>query len=186
MMLVVVLVLILCILVFVGMYNALVRKRNNVRNALSGIDVQLKKRFDLIPNLVETVKEYCRHEESVLTKITELRSRNFDDLSVAEKTEMENAIRSAARSLQVSVEQYPELKASQNFEQLQRALNETEEQLSAARRSYNAAVTDLNTSVECFPTNLLAKSFGFGKEKWLEIEEGERKNIDVKSIFKNK
>ena len=176
----IVLVLLVVIAVaLVGMYNGLVTKRNLVDNAFAGIDVQLKKRYDLIPNLVESVKGYMKHEESVLTKLVALRNTPFAQLSEEQKTELDQGMRQLINGLRVTVEQYPDLKASENMMHLQRTLNETEEQLAAARRSYNAAVTDYNTSLQTFPTNFLANMFGFAQKQYQEAKEEERQNVKV-------
>ena len=171
------------LLIWLG-YNSLVYKRNLVDNAFALIDTQLKKRCDLIPNLVASVKTYMKHESSTLTAITELRSKAIKpDLSAAERVAVNNQITDAMRSIMVQVEQYPDLKATDSFQQLNRSLNEVEEQLSAARRSYNAAVTDYNTSIQCFPTNLLASAFHFQKRELFQITESERAVPKVGELF---
>lgn len=173
-------IILLIAFAFIGTYNSLVAKRNMVKNAFAGIDVQLKKRYDLIPNLVESVKGYMKHEESVLTKLVQLRNTPYSQMDEAQKGELDNTLRQFVNGLRVTVEQYPDLKASANFMHLQRTLNETEEQLAAARRSFNAAVTDYNTSIQTFPTNLLAGLFGFTQKNLLENTPEERKNVEVK------
>ncbi len=173
-------IIILIAFALVGMYNGLVTKRNQADNAFAGIDVQLKKRYDLIPNLVETVKGYMKHEESVLTKLVALRNTPFAQMSDEQKHELDGAMRQLMSGMRVTVEQYPDLKASANFMHLQRTLNETEEQLAAARRSFNAAVTDYNTSLQTFPTNMIAGMFGFVKKTLLENTPEKRKNVEVK------
>ena len=131
------------------MYNSLVDKKNQVENAFGGMDVQLKKRYDLIPNLISSVKTYMRHESDTLTEITELRTKALSGgLSNDDKVDLDNKITSKLGGIMVAVENYPDLKASDNFIQLQRSLNEVEEQISASRRSYNASVTDLNNGIE--------------------------------------
>ncbi len=171
------------LLVWLG-YNSLVSKRNLVDNAFALIDTQLKKRCDLIPNLVASVKNYMKHESSILTAITELRSKAIKpEISAAERVELNNQITDAMRSILVQVEQYPDLKATESFQHLNRSLNEVEEQLSAARRSYNAAVTDYNTSIQCFPVNLLASAFQFQKRELLRITEAERAVPKVGELF---
>lgn len=173
-------IILLIAFAFIGTYNSLVAKRNMVNNAFAGIDVQLKKRYDLIPNLVESVKGYMKHEESVLTKLVQLRNTPYSQMDEAQKGELDNTLRQFVNGLRVTVEQYPDLKASANFMHLQRTLNETEEQLAAARRSFNAAATDYNTSIQTFPTNLLAGLFGFTQKNLLENTPEERKNVEVK------
>lgn len=165
-------------------YNNLVGSRNQVENAFGSIDVMLKKRYDLIPNLVETAKAYMKHERETLTSITELRTRALSPtLSTDEKVQLENEISGMMKSLMVSVENYPELKASEQFTMLQRSWNETEEQISAARRNYNASVTSYNNAVEKFPSNIFASMFGHKRKSVLEIPEAERQNVSAKVMF---
>lgn len=167
-------------LLTVSLYNNLVGMRNSVDNAQAGVDVQLKKRYDLIPNLVETVKGYMKHEESVLTKLVALRNTPYSQLSDEQKVELDKGMAQLMQGLRVTVEQYPDLKASQNFMHLQRTLNETEEQLSAARRSVNAAVMSYNTAIQSFPSNIFANMFGFTKRSFFEAAPQERENVQVK------
>lgn len=164
-------------------YNGLIRKRNHADNAFATIDVMLKKRFDLIPNLVQTVKQYAKHESTTLTEIVKLRNRNYKDMTPDEKIEMDKAIRNASRSINVMVEEYPDLKASENFLQLQGSLNETEEQLAASRRTYNAAVTEYNNSVQAFPSSIIASMMSFKVRALLETPAEERKNVNVGALF---
>lgn len=164
----------------IGVYNGLVTKRNQVENSFAGIDVQLKKRYDLIPNLVESVKGYMKHESEVLTRLTQLRNTPFAQLTDEQKVEMDKSMSQVVSGLRVSVEQYPDLKASDNVMHLQRTLTETEEQLSAARRSFNAAVMEYNNSLQTFPSNILANMFGFQKKTFFEAQDSERKNVEVK------
>ena len=154
-------------------YNTLTRKRNNVDNAFGSIDVMLKKRFDLIPNLVATVQQYAKHEEETFTKITNLRTKSYDSLTAEEN------------NFFMVAENYPALRSSENFMQLQKTLNETEEQLSASRRTYNAAVTDYNNSVMTFPSNIIANLFSFTKKEVFAIPEEEKVNPDVKKLFRS-
>jgi len=142
-------------------YNSLIRKRNLVENTFATIDVMLKRRFDLIPNLVATVKQYASHEQELFAEVTRLRSLDYAKFTDSEKEAFDTVFTHAGDHLYIIAESYPELKASDNFMQLQRSLNETEEQLSAARRTYNAAVTDYNNSVQTFPNNMIATMFGF-------------------------
>lgn len=165
-------------------YNSLVRKRNETENAFGTIDVMLKKRYDLIPNLVATVKQYAEHEKSTFAQITEMRSKSFASLTNQEKADFDAAFSQASTQFFALAENYPQLKASENFGQLQRALNETEEQLSAARRTYNASVTDYNNAVQTFPSNLLAGMFGFTRKNVLTIPEIERTTPDVNNLLK--
>ncbi len=174
-----------CLLIIIGSYNSLVRKRNNVDNAFGSIDAMLKKRFDLIPNIVATVQQYAKHEESLFSKVTEMRTKGYEQLSSEDKAEFDKAFTQASRKFIAVAENYPELKASENFLQLQRTLNEVEEQLSAARRTYNANVTDYNNAVMTFPSNLIAGMFGFTAKTVLSIPEEERQNVNVKNLFQS-
>ncbi len=173
-----VLVAVLLALVFV--FNGLVMKRNRCENAFATIDVMLKKRYDLIPNLVETVKGYAKHERELLAQVTELRARAASGaLPTDEAVVLNNRITGLLRRLLVVVEAYPELKANGNFLQLQRALNEIEEQIAAARRAFNAAVMDLNNAVQMFPSSLVASMTGFRERHFLATPEEERGAVDV-------
>ncbi len=168
------------------MYNGLINKRNQVENIFGSMDAMLKKRYDLIPNLVASAKEYMKHEQGVLTKITELRTKALDkNLTNDEKVEINNQLTSALSGMKVAVENYPDLKANQNFLQLQGSLNEVEEQISAARRAFNSAVTDLNNSVEMFPSSIIAKMMGLKRRQVFEISDTERQNVNVKNLFNN-
>ncbi len=181
--------IVLGVFVLIGLtvYNSLVQKKNQVTNVFAAIDAMLKKRYDLIPNLVAAVKNYMAHEKNTLTEITELRSRAIaGNLSDDEKIGLENKMSKLMGSIRIAVENYPDLKSSQNFIQLQAALNETEEQLSAARRAYNAAVTDYNNAIEMFPTNIVASLINYKTKTVFEAGEQERKNVDVNSLFQNK
>jgi len=172
------------IFVIVSMYNGLVRRRNEVENAFGGMDVQLKKRYDLIPNLVASVKQYASHEKDLLQKVTELRSKaTSGNLSTDEKVALDNEISSGMKGLMVSVESYPELKANENFMNLQRTLNEVESQISASRRTYNAVITDFNNGIQTFPNSIMAGMMHLTKKEVFVIPETERLNVDVKSLF---
>jgi LemA protein len=176
------------ILIFVvwaiSIYNGLIGKRNQVEYAFSGIDVQLKKRRDLIPNLVASVKEYMQHERGLLEKITELRSKVMsDDLGDKERFETENQIGSLLGKVQIAIENYPDLKANQNVLQLQASLNEIEAQIAASRRAYNASVLDLNNKIEMFPSNIVANMMNMQRKESFEIPEEERENVDVGELF---
>lgn len=171
-------------IIFITVYNSLVKKRNETENAFGAIDVMLKKRYDLIPNLVATVQQYAEHEKSTFAQITEMRNKSYTSLSNQEKANLDSALSQACTQFFAVAENYPQLKASENFEQLQRALNETEEQLSAVRRSYNASVTDYNNAVQTFPSNMLAGMFSFTRKEVLTIPEQERATSDVKNLFK--
>lgn len=177
--------LLFIVLVPILMYNSLVRKKNQVENAFAGIDTMLKKRYDLIPNLVAAVKKYMEHEAGTLTEITKLRAKaTSGSLSSDETVDLNNRLGKALGGIMVAVENYPDLKASVNFQQLQRSLNEVEEQLSASRRSFNASVTDFNNSVEMFPTNIMAGIMGYQVRQLFEIVEIERQTPDVTELFK--
>ena len=173
------------IVIFViAVYNSLAAKRANVQNAFAGIDVQLKKRCDLVPNLVSSVKAYMKHESGTLEKLTELRTRAASATDPAERLALDKEMSGALKGLMVQVEAYPDLKASANVEQLQRSLNEIEEQISASRRAYNAAVTDYNLAIRIFPNNLLAGMFGFTESTLFEAAPEDRANPNVGDLFK--
>jgi LemA protein len=176
---------VIVVLLFVfGMYNSLVGKKNDVENAFASIDTILKKRYDLIPNLVAAVKQYMQHERGLLENITELRARAVSGhIPPDEAIKLNNEINKAMGGIMVAVENYPDLKASRNFIDLQRSLNEVEEQLSAARRAFNAAVTAFNNAVEMFPTNIMAGMMHYTRRQLFEIPEVERQTPDVKSLF---
>ena len=167
-------VAVLIVLWLIGAYNSLVRLRNNRENAFANIDVQLKQRFDLVPQLVSTVKGYAAHESSVLEKITNARAAAVNATSIGDKIAADQQLSSALAGLKVSVEAYPELKANQNFMQLQTELADLENKLAAARRFFNSATRELNTSVQSFPNNILAGMFGFQKEPMYEVQATER------------
>jgi LemA protein len=164
-------------------YNNLVGARNSVENAFGTIDVMLKKRYDLLPNLVEVAKTYMKHENEIFTNLASLRARATTATTTDEKVVLENEISGAMKNLMVSVENYPELKASEQFTMLQRSWNETEEQISAARRAYNAAVTAYNNAVEKFPSNIFANMFGHKRKAVFVIAETERQNVSAKALF---
>ncbi|HZY82132.1 MAG TPA: LemA family protein [Cyclobacteriaceae bacterium] len=177
---------VLLVLLIIVAYNNLVGARNQVENAFGSIDVMLKKRYDLIPNLVETVKAYMKHEKETLTSITELRTRAVSGtLSTEERVEVENKMAGLMRNVMITAENYPELKADSQFTMLQRSWNEAEEQISAARRAYNAAVTSYNNACEKFPSNILASMFGHKRKAVFVIPEVERQNISAKAMFGN-
>ena len=171
-------------LIIAMMYNSLINKKNQVENAFGGMDAQLKKRYDLIPNLVSTVQTYMKHEADTLTQITELRAKAVSGkISDDEKVDLDNMITSKLGGIMVAVENYPDLKASDNFNQLQRSLNEVEEQISASRRAYNATITSYNNSVEMFPTNILAGMMSMKHKNVFEIPENQRENVNVGELF---
>jgi len=163
-----------------GVYNMFVRLRNRVREAWSDIDVQLKRRYDLIPNLVETVKGYAAHEREVLENVVKARSAAMGAQSVQEHSQAENMLSGALKSLFALSEAYPQLRASENFAKLQDELTDTENKIQAARRFYNTNVLDMNTKVEQVPSNIVAGWFSFKKEAFFELEnEGEREPVKV-------
>ena len=166
------------------LYNSLAAKRANVQNAFAGIDAQLKKRYDLIPNLVSSVKAYMAHESGTLEKLTELRTRAASATSPAERLSLDKEISGVLKNVMVHVEAYPDLKASANMIQLQRSLNEVEEQISASRRAYNAAVTEYNLAIRIFPNNLLAGMFGYKESPLFEAAPEERATPKVGDLFK--
>ena len=152
-------------------YNRFVRLTNRTEEGWSDIDVQMKRRYDLIPNLVETVKGYAAHEAGTLQKVTEARTKAMGAQSVAEHAEAENMLTGALKSLFAVSEAYPDLKANTNFLELQRELSDTENKIQASRRFYNGTVLDLNNAIQMFPTNLLAGMFGFSKREFFDLEE---------------
>lgn len=164
-------------------YNRFITLRTRVKEAWADIDVQLKRRYDLIPNLVEAVKGYASHEKGVFEKVTEARTRAFNAEKkgdVKEVAEAENMLSGALKSLFAVSENYPDLKASENFIELQRELSDTENKIQAARRFYNTNVRDLNIRIETFPSNMIANAFKFIKEPFFEIEDDkERENVKV-------
>lgn len=174
-------IIVLLFLWIVASYNGLVRLKNRAKEAWADIDVQLKRRYDLIPNLVETVKGYAAHEREVFEKVTEARSRAMGAKTLKEKGEAENFLSETLKSLFAVAENYPDLKASVNFLELQRELRDTEDKVQAARRFYNGNVRDLNIQMESFPTNLVAQIFGFQKMELFELAEAvEREAPKVK------
>ena len=159
---------ILFVILFVAlMYNGLVRMRNRKEEAWSDIDVQLKRRYDLIPNLVNTVKGYATHEQETLAKVTEMRTRALAADGVKEKGEAENMLSGALKTIFAVAENYPDLKASENFAELQRELSDTENKIQSARRFYNATVQDLNTAIQMFPKNVIANFLTLKKKNFL-------------------
>lgn len=156
-------------------FNGLVKKRNQVRQSRSSIDVYLNQRFDLIPNLVETVKAYAAHEKSIFEEVAKLRTAYMENKSLSNATELDKAV----NNLIAVAENYPELKASENFLNLQKNLTKMEDQLQAARRLYNTDVTTYNTSLETFPSNVIAGFFGFKPEELFQIEPGKEQNVKI-------
>lgn len=166
------------------LYNTVIDKKNQVENVFGSMDALLKKRYDLVPNLVASLQQYMKHEQNTLKEITAMRTQAVSgDLSGDQRVDLDNRMTRALGGLLVAVENYPDLKANRNFLQLQAALNETEEQISAARRAYNATVTAYNNSLEMFPTNIIAGMLKYTRKKVFEIPETERRNIDVNQLF---
>lgn len=172
-------ILVLFIIIYAGIYNGLVRARLKVKEAWSGIDVQLKRRYELVPNLVNTVKGYATHEKELLEKVTAARASALQVPAghVADQSQAENTLTGALKSVFAIAENYPDLKANQNFLSLQSQLAETEDQIAASRRIYNGNVTNLNGTVESFPSNLIAGMHNFTKEEFFELDEEEKKVV---------
>lgn len=173
-------VAVVLVLYFVGVYNHLVVLKTRIEEALSGIDVQLKRRADLIPNLVETVKGYVKHEKEVLENVTKARSALMNAGSMQEKAEADNMLSGALKSLFAVAEAYPELKANANFEELQRQLEDTEDKVAYSRQFYNSNVLSYNSKVQMFPTNLIAGMFGFAAYDFFKADVEDRKEVKVK------
>ena len=172
--LILLIVVVLLIIWVVVMYNGLIRLKNRVDEAWSDIDVQLKRRHDLIPNLVNTVKGYAAHEKEVFEKVTQARAQAISAGTAEAKGQAENMLSGALKSLFAVAEAYPDLKANQNFLELQRELTDTEDKIMAARRFYNGNVRDFNTKIEVFPTNIFAGMLHFTKREFFQVEEGEK------------
>jgi len=164
----------------VGMYNGLVQLRVRTDSAWSDIDVQLKRRHDLIPNLVETVKGYAAHEKGTFENVAKFRSQAMQATTPVDKAAAENQLSGALKSLFAVAEAYPELKANQNFMELQGSLSQLEDTIQNARRYYNAVVRDLNTKIQSFPTNILAGMFGFQTRQFFEVAATDREPVAVK------
>jgi LemA protein len=165
-------IIVLVVIWLVSLYNRLIKLRNNRENSFADIDVQLRQRHDLIPQLVEAVKGYMKHESSVLTDITNARANAMKATSINDKIAAENQLTAALGGLKVAVEAYPDLKASSNFMHLQEEISDVENKLAAARRFFNSATKELNNSVEVFPSNIVAGMFGFKKEMMFDLGEG--------------
>ena len=181
---IIIVVIVLLVMFVVGIYNGLVKLKVRVEEAWSDITVQLKRRADLIPNLVETVKGYAAHEKEVFQNVTEARSAvmSATQKGPVETAKAENVFEGALKSLFAVAEAYPDLKANQNFMQLQQELVDTEDKIQASRRFYNAGVRDLNTKIDMFPSNIVAGIFNFAKREFFEVEDlaSIQKPVDVK------
>lgn len=173
---------VIAIIVFyvIYLYNGLIQLRNRVKEAWSDIDVQLKRRYDLIPNLVETVKGYAKQEENVFTKVTEARSNAMQAKTPKDHAVAENMLQETLKSLFAVAESYPELKSNQNFAQLQTDLRDTENQIEASRRYYNGNVREFNTKIQTFPNNVFAAKLGFSESDFFEVQDAaQRENVKV-------
>lgn len=172
---------VLIIFIVIIIYNTLVKKKNDVENAFASIDVMLRKRYDLIPEIVEAVKAYMTYEKDLLTEITRLRAKTLsENLSNEDRVVIENMIGKQLAELFIAVENYPDLKASANFLRLQGTLNEVEEQLAASRRAFNAAVTTYNNSIEVFPSNIVASLMKYKRRTLFEIQAEMREVVNTK------
>jgi LemA protein len=169
----------LFVLYVIALFNSLVSLRNRVSEAWSDIDVQLKRRYDLIPNLISTVKGYAAHESGVFERVTAARAAAMQAGSAADKAQAENMLSDTLKSLFAVAEAYPDLKANQNFLELQRELSDTENKIQAARRFYNGNVLSLNNKIDMFPSNIIAGMFGFAKREFFEVADGEKENVKV-------
>ena len=178
---IIILIIVLILVIYIiYQYNGLVQLRNRVKNAWSQIDVQLKRRADLIPNLVETVKGYAKHEKTVFENVTKARSSLMNATTVQENAEANNMLTDSLKSLFAVAENYPELKASENFRQLQAQLSETEDKIAYSRQFYNDTVLMFNNKVQMFPSNILASLFHFTEAEYFEIAESDRAVPEVK------
>lgn len=175
---IILIVVVLLALWLISIYNRLVKLRNNRENAFANIDVQLKQRHDLVPQLVATVKGYATHERELLEKVTEARAQAMGATTMDDKIAAENSLTAALSGLKVSLEAYPDLKANQNFLQLQNELSDIENKLAAVRRFFNSATRELNNAVQTFPSNLIAGMFGFKTEPMFEIPTEQRAELD--------
>lgn len=177
---IILIIVVLLILFIISVYNSLVTLRQRVKNAFGQMDVQLQRRFDLIPNLVETVKGYMTHESDTLAKVTELRTAWAGAKTVDEKAKLDNELSNTLKTIMAVAEAYPDLKANQNFESLQNELTETEDKISYSRQFYNDTVTKYNTKLELLPSNIVAGMFHFTAESLFEVDSAEaRKNVKV-------
>lgn len=175
---IVLVVVVLLVLWGIGLYNNLVRLRNNRENAFANIDVQLKQRYDLIPQLIGAVKGYADHEREVFERVTAARAAGMGATTINEKMQADNLLTNALSGLRVSLEAYPELKANENFMQLQQEIADIENKLSAVRRYFNTATRELNNAVQTFPSNVFANMFGFRKEPMYEIAPEQRADVE--------
>jgi len=170
--------IVLIVIWIVGLYNRLVRLKNNRENAFADIDVQLRQRNDLIPQLVSTVKGYAAHEKDLLERITQARSAVMQASGINDKIQADTQLTQALQGLRIQVEAYPDLKANQNFLQLQHEISDIENKLAAARRYFNGATKELNTAVESFPANVIARNFGFSRQPMYELTGEQRQTME--------
>ena len=177
---IILIIVVLLILFIISVYNSLVTLRQRVKNAFGQMDVQLQRRFDLIPNLVETVKGYMTHESDTLAKVTELRTAWAGAKTVDEKAKLDNELSNTLKTIMAVAEAYPDLKANTNFQALQQELTETESKIAAARQFYNDTVLVYNNKIDMVPSNIIASLFKFTKEAFFEANETERENVQVK------
>jgi LemA protein len=178
--LVIVVILVIVVFMVIGVYNSLIKLKNEVDSSWSDINTQLKRRFDLIPNIVESVKGYAKHEASVFENVTAARSQAMQATGPAEMAKAENMLQGALKSLFAVAEAYPDLKANQNFLELQNTLTQTEDEINKSRRYYNAVVRDFNTKLQVFPNNIIAGMFNFKEREFFELDSPEeRKNVKV-------
>lgn len=175
---IVIVIIVIIALFLISLYNRLIKLRNNRENAFADIDVQLRQRHDLIPTLVDTVKGYMKHEDKVLTAVTEARANAMKATGIDDKIKAENQLTAALGGLQVAVEAYPDLKASQNFMQLQEEISDVENKLAAARRFFNSATKEFNNAVEVFPSNIVAGMFSFKREMMFDLGDERREQME--------
>ena len=176
---IVILIIVLIVAYVLGTYNSLVGLKNKVEEAFSTMDVYLKKRWDLIPNLVETVKGYAKHEKDTLREVIEMRNAPYDSMSNSEKIDANNKLTQGIVKIMALAESYPELKANENFKELSNQLTKIEEDIANSRKYYNGTVRIINDKVQMFPSNIIANMFGFKKQKMFEANEAERENVKV-------
>ena len=176
----IIIAIIVLVLIYFGVtYNSFVKLNNTVKEAFSTMDVYLKKRWDLIPNIVETVKGYAKHEKSTLKEIIELRNNTYDNMSTNEKVDVNNKLSQEINKLMVVTEAYPDLKANENFKDLSQQLTKVEDDIANSRKYYNGAVRIFNDKVQMFPSNIVARMLGFREQKMFEVSEIERGNVKV-------
>lgn len=177
-------IVILFVLYFIVTYNQLIQMRNRVKESFAAIDVYLQNRFDALTKVAESVVSYAEHERETLENVTKLREGMKNGQDVSERMNAYTEMEKTLHSINIQAEAYPELKASENYMQMQRTINDLEEKLSASRRTYNANVTSFNTKISSFPTNIFAGALGFKQETLLKIEASKKVDVDLKSILK--